>query len=191
MGFLIGRFFCAKISEIPCVFLVLISPFLAEVENFISYYIDNQLFERNKMKGNKMANGFWNFFKKVNKLERDVNDKNSDNYINNNPTEEQLKDNKNGNIAILLSVVASILLIVTFAIIVRIFSNNVGLGLLSIVLLLIPGYLQMNAVKKAKRQLNINGKGKIKFLLVKFVFPIISAIVSIVLIFYLTGTYLK
>ena len=143
------------------------------------------------MKGNKMANGFWNFFKKVNKLGRDVNDKNSENYINNNPTEEQLKDNKYGNIAILLSVVASILLIVTFAIIVRIFSNNVGLGLLSIVLLLIPGYLQMNAVKKAKRQLNINGKGKIKFLLVKFVFPIISAIVSIVLIFYLTGTYLK
>ena len=73
-----------------------------------------------------MANGFWNFFKKVNKLERDVNDKNSENYINNNPTEEQLKDNKYGNIAILLSVVASILLIVTFAIIVRIFSNNVG-----------------------------------------------------------------
>lgn len=48
VGFLIGRFFCAEISEIPCVFLVLISPFPAENLKNMIYYIDNQLFVKIK-----------------------------------------------------------------------------------------------------------------------------------------------
>ena len=130
-----------------------------------------------------MAKGFWNFLKKANKVKQETRDEHSENYINNNPTEEQLKDNKNGNIAIALSLIACILLIALVALIVLIFSNNVGLGLLSIALLLIPARIQFVALKKAKKQLNINGLGKMKFLLVKFVFPIISATISIIILF--------
>ena len=115
----------------------------------------------------------------------------SENYINNNPTEDQLKDNKNGNVAVILSVIASFLVIALFVLIVSLFSKYVWLGALSIVLLLIPASLQKVAVKKAKKQLNINGKGKVKLLLVKYVFPIIAAVISVVIIFYLIGLYLK
>ena len=134
-----------------------------------------------------MSKGFWNFLNKVHKIKKDTQDENSENYINNNPTEEQLKDNKNGNIAIVISVIACLLMIGIFAVIVMLFANSFGFGLLSICLLFIPGRLQFVAVKKAKKQLNINGKGKVKFLLVKYVFPIIAAALSMVVIFYLVG----
>lgn len=138
-----------------------------------------------------MANGFWNFLKKTHDAKKDTQNENSENFINNNPTEEQLKDNKNGNIAVVLSVIASILLIAIVAMIVFAFSSNVGIGIISICLLIIPSILQMNAIKKAKKQLNINGKGKIKFLLVKFIFPTIAAIASIVILFVLIGLNMK
>ncbi len=138
-----------------------------------------------------MAKGFWNFFKKVNKIQQETSDETSENYINNNPTEEQVKDNKNGNVAIVLSVITCVLLIAFVALIVFLFSYNVALGFLSLLLLIIPAKLQMLAVRKAKKQLNINGKGKIKFLLVKFVFPIIAGIVSVAVLLCLIGVMLK
>ena len=138
-----------------------------------------------------MAKGFWNFLKKAHKANQEIHNEKSENYINSNPTEEQLKDNKNGNIAIALSLISCILLIALIALIVLIFSNNIGLGLLSIALLLIPARLQFVAVKKAKKQLNINGLGKIKLLLVKFIFPILSATISIIILFCLIGYLLK
>lgn len=138
-----------------------------------------------------MAKGFWNFFKKVNKIQQETSDETSENYINNNPTEEQAKDNKNGNVAIVLSVITCVLLIAFVALIVFLFSYNVALGFLSLLLLIIPAKLQMLAVRKAKKQLNINGKGKIKFLLVKFVFPIIAGIISVAVLLCLIGVMLK
>lgn len=138
-----------------------------------------------------MANGFWNFLKNLHKRKQETKDENNENFINDNPTEEQLKDNKNGNIAIVLSIISCLLLVAIIALIVSIFANYIWIGIISIVLLFIPVRLQALAVKKAKRQLNINGKGKIKFILVKFVFPIIAAIISIVILFCLIGIYLK
>ena len=138
-----------------------------------------------------MANGFWNFLKNLHKRKQETKDENNENFINDNPTEEQLKDNKNGNIAIVLSIISCLLLVAIIALIVSIFANYIWIGIISIVLLFIPVRLQALAVKKAKRQLNINGKGKIKFILVKFVFPIIAAIISIVILFWLIGFYLK
>lgn len=138
-----------------------------------------------------MANGFWNFLKNLHKRKQETKDENNENFINDNPTEEQLKDNKNGNIAIVLSIISCLLLVAIIALIVSIFANYIWIGIISIVLLFIPMRLQALAVKKAKRQLNINGKGKIKFILVKFVFPIIAAIISIVILFWLIGIYLK
>ena len=138
-----------------------------------------------------MANGFWNFLKNLHKRKQETKDENNENFINDNPTEEQLKDNKNGNIAIVLSIISCLLLVAMIALIVSIFANYIWIGIISIVLLFIPVRLQALAVKKAKRQLNINGKGKIKFILVKFVFPIIAAIISIVILFWLIGIYLK
>lgn len=138
-----------------------------------------------------MANGFWNFLKNLHKRKQETKDENNENFINDNPTEEQLKDNKNGNIAIVLSIISCLLLVAIIALIVSIFANYIWIGIISIVLLFIPVRLQALAVKKAKRQLNINGKGKIKFILVKFVFPIIAAIIFIVILFWLIGIYLK
>ena len=138
-----------------------------------------------------MANGFWNFLKKVNKIHQETSDKTSENYINDNPTEEQLKDNKNGKVAIILSILTCILLVGFTALIVLLFSYNIALGFVSILLLIIPARLQIVAVRKAKKQLNINGKGKVKFLLVKFVFPTIAAIVSVIILLCLIGFILK
>lgn len=138
-----------------------------------------------------MASGFWNFLKKAHKVDRETRDENSENYINNNPTDEQLKDNKNGNVAVVLSIFSCVLLIAIIALIVVIFSSNVGIGLLSIVLLFIPARLQFVAVKKVKKQLNINGKGKVKFLLVKFIFPIIAVAISMIVLFCLIGLSIK
>ena len=132
-----------------------------------------------------------NFVKKTHKAKEETRDKNSENYINTNPTEEQLKDNKNGTVAVVLSIIAGILLMAIIALIILIFANNLGMGLLSIALLLIPAYLQMAALKKAKKQLNINGKGKTKLLFVKFIFPIISATISVIIIFSLVNMLLK
>lgn len=138
-----------------------------------------------------MANGFWNFLKKVNKIHQETSDKTSENYINDNPTEEQLKDNKNGKVAIILSILTCILLVGFTALIVLLFSYNIALGFVSILLLIIPARLQIVAVRKAKKQLNINGKGKVKFLLVKFAFPTIAAIVSVIVLLCLIGFILK
>ena len=138
-----------------------------------------------------MANGFWNFLKKVNKIHQETSDKTSENYINDNPTEEQLKDNKNGKVAIILSILTCILLVGFTALIVLLFSYNIALGFVSILLLIIPARLQIVAVRKAKKQLNINGKGKVKFLLVKFVFPTIAGIVSVIILLCLIGFILK
>ena len=138
-----------------------------------------------------MANGFWNFLKKVNKIHQETSDKTSENYINDNPTEEQLKDNKNGKVAIIISILTCILLVGFTALIVLLFSYNIALGFVSILLLIIPARLQIVAVRKAKKQLNINGKGKVKFLLVKFVFPTIAAIVSVIILLCLIGFILK
>ena len=138
-----------------------------------------------------MANGFWNFLKKVNKIHQETTDKTSENYINDKPTKEQLMDNKNGKVAIILSIITCVLLIGFSALIVLLFSYNIALGFISILLLIIPARLQILAVRKAKKQLNINGKGKIKFLLVKFIFPAISAIISVIIILCLIGFILK
>lgn len=138
-----------------------------------------------------MANGFWNFLKKVNNIHQETTDKTSENYINDKPTEEQLMDNKNGKVAIILSIITCVLLIGFSALIVLLFSYNIALGFISILLLIIPARLQILAVRKAKKQLNINGKGKIKFLLVKFIFPAISAIISVIIILCLIGFILK
>ena len=92
----------------------------------------------------------------------------------------ELKDNKNGNIAIVFSVIACILLDVIIGIIVLAFTSNVAIGLFSIFLLFIPSWLQNLAVKKAKKQLNINGNGRIKLILVKYIFPIIAVMTVII-----------
>lgn len=138
-----------------------------------------------------MANGFWNFFKKVNKIQRETKDKTSENYINNNPTEEQAKDNKNGNTSIVLSIISCILLIGFMALIVLLFSYHVAVGFVSILMLIIPAKLQNLAVKKIKKQLNINGKGKIKYLLVKYIFPTIAGILAVIILFCTISSVLK
>ena len=138
-----------------------------------------------------MAKGFWNFLKKMNKVHHETTDQTSENYINGNPTEEQLKDNKNGRTAMIISIITCILLIGLVALIVILFSYNIALGFVSILLLIIPAKLQILAVRKAKKQLNINGKGKIKLLLVKFVFPAIAAIISVIILLCLICFILK
>ena len=137
------------------------------------------------------AMGFWNFLKKAHKINTEIHDKDNENYINTNPTDEQLKDNKNGTSALILSILSGILLTIIISLIVMLFANNIVLGIFSICLLIIPARMQFLALKKAKKQLNINGNGKVKFLLVKFVFPIIFASLSAIALFSLIYLYLK
>lgn len=136
-----------------------------------------------------MANRFWKFVKKTNEYREDRKDKNSENYINENPTEEELKDNKNGKVALILSIIACISLCICPIIILLAFKSNVIMGIFSILLFFIPARLQILAVKRIRKQLNINGKGKTKYLFIRYILPLISAIIAVTLFIVLLGVF--
>ena len=131
-----------------------------------------------------MVNKFWESLKKVNKLQAKYNNKNSNDYINKTPTEEELKDNSNGKKAVILSTIALFLCIVISIFIVLLFDFIGAIGLFSIFLLLIPANVQRKSIKHVKKQLNINGKGFGKLCYCKYIVGVLMvAVILIALIF--------
>ena len=124
-----------------------------------------------------MANKFWEFLKKKEKFEDKYNNENSEDYINKTPTEEELKDNKNGKRAVILSVIALLLCAVVAFCSVLLFDSMGPASLFSLFLLLIPATVQKKSIKLAKKQLNINGKGIGKLIYCKYINSILMALV--------------
>lgn len=120
-----------------------------------------------------MSNKILNFIKKADDLHDKYNNKNSYDYINKTPTEEELKDNKNGKKAVILSTIALALCAVIAFISVLLFDSIGATSLISLFLLLIPAVLQRKSIKHIKKQLNINGKGFGKLCYCKYIVSIL------------------
>lgn len=127
-----------------------------------------------------MANKFWEFLKRKEKLDDKYNNVNSEDYINKTPTEEELKDNKNGKRAVVLSIIALLTCIVVAFCSILLFDSMGPVSLFSLFLLLIPATLQKKSIKLIKKQLNINGKGLGKLFYCKYINAILMALVILI-----------
>lgn len=98
--------------------------------------------------------------------------------VNQNPTEEQLKDNKNGKKAYLWSFLSVIAYLIGFVVIASGFNNNFAIGIIAMMFVLpITSLIQRKAIGFAQQQRKINGKGLFA-LIVASVVPLIVLFVG-------------
>lgn len=109
--------------------------------------------------------------------------------INRNPTEEELKNNKNGKLSITLTILSIVVYLIAFVLVASSWQVNIGLGIFVLVLVLIfTPSIQIKAINLAKQQRKINGKGTTALILAN-VLPTI-ALVGGVLFFAFGGMYI-
>jgi len=100
----------------------------------------NELSERNKQR----------------KQEREERKK----QVNQSPTEEQLKDNKNGKLAYLWTFFSIVAYVLGFGLVFAAWGENAGVGILALILALsLTPMVHTKAVNYARKQRKINGKG--------------------------------
>ncbi len=116
-------------------------------------------------------------------------EKKRDTEINQNPTEEELKDNKKGKQSIVLMIVSIVVYLVAFVLVASSWQVNVGLGILVLILVLMfTPTIQIKAINLAKQQRKINGKGTISLILAN-VLPTLTLVIG-VLFFALGGMHI-
>ena len=119
--------------------------------------------------------GFFNSFKnwsdnnKRRKQEREARKQ----AVNQNPTEEQLKNNKKGKLAYLWTVISIVVYLIGFGLVATAWEENIGVGILALLLALttIP-FAHRKAIDLAREQRRINGKGLLA-LIVASILPLI------------------
>ena len=80
--------------------------------------------------------------------------------VNQNPTEEQLKNNKKGKLAYLWTVISIVVYLIGFGLVATAWEENIGVGILALLLALtITPFAHRKAIDLAKEQRRINGKG--------------------------------
>ena len=119
--------------------------------------------------------GFFNNFKnwsdnnKRRKQEREAR-KQADNQ---NPTEEQLKNNKKGKLAYLWTVISIVVYLIGFGLVATAWEENIGVGILALLLALTTTpFAHRKAIDLAREQRRINGKGLLA-LIVASILPLI------------------
>lgn len=99
--------------------------------------------------------GFFNKNKSTNKENATVS-----------PTQEQMKNNKNGKLAYLWIVISSIVYILGFGMVVKAWEENIAIGIMALLIVLpITPLAQKKAISFAKEQRRINGKGRLALIL--------------------------
>ena len=108
--------------------------------------------------------GFWNGLKelsnwsKKNKQKKEEKEK----KVNENPTEEQLLDNKKGKLSFLWTFLSVVVYVLGFGVVAKGFDVNAAVGIIALVVaLLITPLVQRKAISLAQEQRRINGKGLI------------------------------
>ncbi len=130
-----------------------------------------------------MSNGFFEFIKKIHKRRQETTDENSQNFINKNPTEEQLKDNRSGKKAIIFLICAIFCCVPIFLIFMYACKTWGVAFFLLLPILLIPGLLHNKVIKYAKLQRRTNGKGTKILVTTWIVMPILIIACGLFLIF--------
>lgn len=129
-------------------------------------------------------NGLFDFLKKVNDKEKEHRDKESENYINTNPTEDQLKDNKNAKKAWTMFILSLIFGLASIFVMFIILSEWGIAGIFFIPILCIGPLIHKKTIKYAKAQRRTNGKGTGIIITANVVFISVFTIVALVLILY-------
>lgn len=119
--------------------------------------------------------GFFNSFKnwsdnnKRRKQEREARKQ----AVNQNPTEEQLKNNKKGKLAYLWIVISIVVYLIGFGLVATAWEENIGVGILALLLALTTTpFAHRKAIDLAREQRRINGKGLLA-LIVASILPLI------------------
>ena len=93
--------------------------------------------------------------------------------VNQNPTEEQLKNNKKGKLAYLWTVISIVVYLIGFGLVATAWGENIGVGILALLLaLIITPFAHRKAIDLAREQRRINGKGLLA-LIVASILPLI------------------
>ena len=93
--------------------------------------------------------------------------------VNQNPTEEQLKNNKKGKLADLWTVLSIVVYLIGFGLVATAWEENIGVGILALLLALTTTpFAHRKAIDLAKEQRRINGKGLFA-LIVASILPLI------------------
>ena len=93
--------------------------------------------------------------------------------VNQNPTEEQLKNNKKGKLAYLWTVISIVVYLIGFGLVATAWEENIGVGILALLLALtITPFAHRKAIDLAREQRKINGKGLLA-LIVASILPLI------------------
>ena len=80
--------------------------------------------------------------------------------VNQNPTEEQLKDNKNGKLAYVWTFISIIVYLLGFGAVATAWESNIALGIFALLFVLVLTPIpHKKAIEYAKEQRKINGKG--------------------------------
>lgn len=93
--------------------------------------------------------------------------------VNQNPTEEQLKNNKKGKLAYLWTVISIVVYLIGFGLVATAWEENIGVGILALLLALTTTpFAHRKAIDLAREQRRINGKGLLA-LIVASILPLI------------------
>ena len=80
--------------------------------------------------------------------------------VNQNPTEEQLKNNKKGKLAYLWTFISIVVYLLGFGLVASAWSENIGVGIIALILALTTTpIVHRKAIELAQEQRRINGKG--------------------------------
>ena len=106
--------------------------------------------------------GFWKGIKELsehskrNKAKREARKK----QVNENPTEEQLKNNKKGKLSYLWTFLSVVTYLLAFVLVAGAFNENFAVGIFALLLVLpLSPMVQKKAIALAREQREINGKG--------------------------------
>ena len=93
--------------------------------------------------------------------------------VNQNPTEEQLKNNKKGKLAYLWTVISIVVYLIGFGLVATAWEENIGVGILALLLALTTTpFAHRKAIDLAREQRRINGKGLLA-LIIASILPLI------------------
>lgn len=119
--------------------------------------------------------GFWKGLKELSDYseKRRQRKKQREKNVNQNPTEEQLKDNKNAKRAWLWTILSMLAYAGAFLIVALGFSNHFAVGIVAMVVVIpVSTIFQKKAIEYAQQQRRINGKGFF-VLLVAYIVPLV------------------
>ena len=109
--------------------------------------------------------------------------------VNQNPTEEQLKNNKKGKLAYLWTFLSVVAYVLGFAAVVAAWEVNIAVGIMALIIMLpVTSIVQKKAVDLAKEQRRINGKGLFALILASVLPSLILA--GIFFFFVFGGMYM-